>query len=159
VVRPGKYFPQYLGRDLQDIMGKIFSAYFTVELVFKVLAQGFFLGPKTYLADLANWLDVLIVGAGIFDFMPTDAEGGGGVSSLRALRVLRPLRAVNKFPKLKALVVLIGLCVGKLTTAVGMNAFIFLVFGILGVQLYKGVLSVPYLCTMSIYHSKVFLRC
>jgi hypothetical protein len=120
----------------------MFSAYFTIELVVKVVAQGFVLGPKTYLADLANWLDVFIVGAGLFDFVPTDSEGGGGASSLRALRVLRPLRAVNKFPKLKALVVLIGLCVAKLTTAVGMNCFIFLVFGILGVQLYKGVLSV-----------------
>ena len=120
----------------------MFSAYFTIELVVKVVAQGFVLGPKTYLADLANWLDVFIVGAGLFDFVPTDSEGGGGASSLRALRVLRPLRAVNKFPKLKALVVLIGLCVAKLTTAVGMNCFIFLVFGILGVQLYKGVLPV-----------------
>ena len=78
------------------------TSYFTVELAIKVVAQGFVLGPKTYLADLANWLDVFIVGAGIFDFMPTDAEGGGGVSSLRALRVLRALRAVNKFPNLKA---------------------------------------------------------
>ena len=83
-------------------MGKIFSAYFTVELVVKVVAQGFALGPKTYLADLANWLDVFIVGAGNLDFMPTDEEGGGSVSSQRALRVLRPLFAMNKFSNLKA---------------------------------------------------------
>jgi len=57
---------------------------------------------------------------------------------LRALRVLRPLRAVNRFPALKKLVILLGKCVSKLGTVVGITMFIFLVFGILGVQLYKG---------------------
>ncbi len=102
------------------------------------MAQGFVLGRKTYLSEGPNWLDVFIVGAGLLDFVPTDAEGGGGASSLRALRVLRPLRAVKKFPKLMNLVILLGLCVAKLTTATAMNLFIFLVFGILGTQLFKG---------------------
>ena len=132
-----KYFPQYLGRDAQDIIGKIFSAYFTVEFCIQVLAKGLFWGPKTYLTDTANWLDAFIVALGIVDFVPSDGEGGS-LSSLRALRILRILRAVNKYPQLRDLVILLAKCVAKLVIVVGICAFIFLVFGILGVQLYKG---------------------
>ena len=35
-MQAGKYFPQYLGRDAQDIIGKIFSAYFTFEMIVQV---------------------------------------------------------------------------------------------------------------------------
>jgi hypothetical protein len=136
-----KYFPQYLGRDAQDIIGKLFSAYFTIEFVIQVLARGLFWGPKTYLTDTANWLDAFIVALGLFDFVPQDGEGGGGFSSLRSLRILRVLRAVKKYPALKELVVLIAKCMAKLIIVVGLCAFLFLVFGILGVQLYKGALA------------------
>lgn len=136
----GKYFPQYLGRDAQDIIGKLFSAYFTIEFVIQVLARGLFWGPKTYLTDTANWLDAFIVALGLFDFVPQDGEGGGGFSSLRSLRILRVLRAVKKYPALKELVILIAKCMAKLIIVVGLCAFLFLVFGILGVQLYKGAL-------------------
>jgi len=135
----GKYFPQYLGRDTQDILGKIFSAYFTFEMFVKVVAQGFFIGEKTFLSDGPNWLDAVIVVGGFLDFVPAGSISLD-ISALRALRVLRPLRAVNKFPKLKNLVVLLGQCVAKLVTVVGICCFLFLVFGILGVQLYKGTL-------------------
>ena len=132
----GKYFPQYFGRDLSDIIGKMFSAYFTFEMMVKCLALGFCVGPKTFMADSANWLDAFIVAAGLVDFMP--AGGGGNMSALRALRVLRPLRAVNRYPDLRDLVILLGRCMSKLFTVVLINAFLFLVFGILGVQLYSG---------------------
>ncbi len=129
-----------MGRDLSDILNKIFSAYFTFEMVVKVTALGFCIGPHTFLSDAANWLDAFVVAIGIMDFIPPDpnAEGGGSLGALRALRVLRPLRAVNRFPALKKLVILLGKCVSKLGTVVGITMFIFLVFGILGVQLYKG---------------------
>ena len=136
-----KYFPQYLGRDAQDIIGKLFSAYFTNEFVIQVIARGLFWGPKTYLSDTANWFDAFIVALGLFDFVPQDGEGGGGFSSLRSLRILRVLRAVKKYPALKELVVLIAKCMAKLIIVVGLCAFLFLVFGILGVQLYKGALA------------------
>lgn len=129
-----------MGRDLSDILNKIFSAYFTFEMCVKVMALGFCVGPKTFLSDGANWLDALVVAIGIMDFVPPnpDEEGGGSLSALRALRVLRPLRAVNKFPKLRDLVILLGQCMSKLVTVIGITLFIFLVFGILGVQLYAG---------------------
>jgi hypothetical protein len=47
--------------------------------------------------------------------------------------------STQKFPKLRALVVLLFLCMKGLVTVVGLCAFIFLVFGILGVQLFKGL--------------------
>lgn len=53
---------------------------------------------------------------------------------------MRPLRAVTKFPELKQLVVVILKSMPKLASVIGLLSFIFFVFGILGVQLFAGVL-------------------
>lgn len=55
-------------------------------------------------------------------------------------RVLRPLRAISRFPKLRALVSMLLQCVPMLSNVFGICAFVFFVFGILGVQLFQGVL-------------------
>ena len=104
-------------------------------MMVNVVAKGFIVGPKTYLKDSANWLDAVIVFFGLFDFAP-----GGVLPNMSAARSLRILRAVNKYPKLRDLVVLLAQCVGKLMTVVLICCFIFLVFGILGINLYAGML-------------------
>eukprot|EP00960_Hanusia_phi_P032706 750013-Hanusia_phi.AAC.2 len=120
----GKGWPP-AGRDLLDCVSKI-------------IALGLFWGSKTYLAELWNWLDFVVVIIGILDFIPSGGQGSGNMSALRSLRVLRPLRAVNKFPELKFLVVLLLQCLPALGNVIGVCLFIFFVFGILGVQLFSG---------------------
>ncbi|EKX47601.1 hypothetical protein GUITHDRAFT_86293, partial [Guillardia theta CCMP2712] len=126
------------GRDFLDLIGKFFSAFFVLECVAKIIALGLFWGSKTYLAELWNWLDFVVVIIGILDFIPSGGQGSGNLSALRSLRVLRPLRAVNKFPELKFLVVLLLQCLPALGNVIGVCLFIFFVFGILGVQLFSG---------------------
>ena len=48
----------------------IFLYLFTVECVFKVLAMGLCLGPRTYLADSWNWIDFTVVVAGWLEMIP-----------------------------------------------------------------------------------------
>lgn len=102
--------------------------------------MGFIMGPHTYLHDPWNYLDFFIVIIGILDFVPSSESGGGNLSALRSLRVMRPLRAVTKFPELRFLVVLLLQCIPMLSNVLGLCCFIFFVFGILGVQLFSGIL-------------------
>ena len=111
-----------------------------IECAAKIVAYGFIVGPFTYLKDTWNWLDFFIVILGVLDFLPSDGEGASNLSSLRSLRVMRPLRAVTKFPELRFLIVLLLQCIPMLSNVLGLCSFIFLVFGILGVQLFQGLL-------------------
>jgi hypothetical protein len=97
------------------------------------------MGPRTYLHDAWNYLDLFIVIVGLLDFVPS-GSGSGNLSALRSLRVMRPLRAITKFPELRFLVVLLLQCVPMLSNVLGLCGFIFFVFGILGVQLFAGTL-------------------
>eukprot|EP00960_Hanusia_phi_P034619 751196-Hanusia_phi.AAC.1 len=126
--------PGFHKRDVLDICGKVFSVFFTLECIAKVMALGFIVGHHTYLSDGWNYLDFFIVIVGLLDFMPMNSAGN--LSALRSLRVLRPLRAITKFPELKFLVVLLLQCIPNLSNVFGICLFIFFVFGILGVQLF-----------------------
>jgi voltage-dependent calcium channel L type alpha-1D len=119
---------------------QFFNICFMIECAAKIVAYGFIVGPFTYLKDTWNWLDFFIVILGVLDFLPSDGEGASNLSSLRSLRVMRPLRAVTKFPELRFLIVLLLQCIPMLSNVLGLCSFIFLVFGILGVQLFQGLL-------------------
>ena len=63
-----------------------------------------------------------------------------GMESLRALRALRPLRSIRSFPELRRTVVAFLKAGPALSSVVGLTIFFFLVFGIVGVELYEGAL-------------------
>jgi len=111
---------------------------FLVECLAKILALGFMVGPHTYLHDAWNYLDLAVVIVGVLDFFPSD--GSSNFSALRSMRVMRPLKLVTKYPDLKNVVSVILKCVPDLSNVVGLVVFLLLVFGILGVQLFSGVL-------------------
>ncbi len=88
---------------------------------------------------LSGWnvLDFIIVVIGLVEFLPSV---GGGSSALRALRVLRPLRAVNKLKSLRVIVTTLFNTLPDLAQVALVLAFMFLIFGIMGLQLFNGVL-------------------
>lgn len=54
-------------------------------------------GPRSYLADSWNWLDLFIVLAGALEYgLPNIINLN--FSPVRTIRVLRPLRAINRIP-------------------------------------------------------------
>lgn len=112
----------------------IFSVVFTIECIVKILAMGFISSKGCYLRDSWNILDFTVVMSGLLEVIP----GVTGVSALRVIRVLRPLRSLNSNPKLKALV---GSLLKSLPPLMDVNiilAFVFMIFGILGTQLWQG---------------------
>eukprot|EP00755_Sulcionema_specki_P039239 Sspe_Gene.24208::Locus_9544_Transcript_1_1_Confidence_1.000_Length_4909::g.24208::m.24208/K04851/CACNA1D; voltage-dependent calcium channel L type alpha-1D len=113
----------------------IFTALFTVELLLKVVAQGFVVHPGSYLRSGWNRLDFIIVVLAYLAFLP----GVGNYSAVRILRVLRPLRSINGIPGLKNIVNALFLSIKGLMHVLMLVTFFFFVFGILGVQLFMGL--------------------
>ncbi|CAF3190743.1 unnamed protein product, partial [Rotaria sp. Silwood2] len=121
---------------LQAIDHFIF-AFFTIEMCVKMIAMGIF-GKGTYLADAWNKLDCFIVVSGLIEsIMPGDNLS---LSAIRTIRVLRPLRAINRVPSMRILVMLLLDTFPMLGNVLLLCFFVFFVFGIVGVQLWKGLL-------------------
>ena len=79
-------------------IGEVFTILFAMEMVLKILAQGFIIHYNAYLRDIWNWLDFVVVVTGIMEMMELSWFK---VRALRTLRVLRPLRSIKAFPKMR----------------------------------------------------------
>eukprot|EP01062_Namystynia_karyoxenos_P001518 TRINITY_DN1051_c0_g3_i1.p1 TRINITY_DN1051_c0_g3~~TRINITY_DN1051_c0_g3_i1.p1 ORF type:complete len:2258 (+),score=709.38 TRINITY_DN1051_c0_g3_i1:430-6774(+) len=117
-----------------DIVEWIFISCFTLELCMKVIAHGFVLHPHSYLRSGWNRLDCIIILTAFLASLPTASN----YSAMRALRALRPLRSINSIPGLKVIVYSLFASVRGLMHVLSLVVFFFLVFGILGVQLFMG---------------------
>ena len=108
----------------------------------KVIAQGAFDSLSGYFQDPWNRLDFFLLLAG---WLPQlfALEGLSRISNfsfVRAIRILRVLKTVKSVPELKRLVQAILDALPHLLSVGYVLAFIFLLFGILGTQLYSGLL-------------------
>eukprot|EP00736_Rhodelphis_marinus_P000156 Rmarinus@m.17433 len=113
-----------------------FLMIFTVELVLKVVADGFIMHEGSYLRDGWNILDFVVVVSGYSTFL----DAGVNVSALRTVRVLRPLRTISTIPELRLLVATVISSMPLLMNVLGLLCFMFLLFSILGMSLFGGAL-------------------
>ncbi|XP_045849330.1 voltage-dependent T-type calcium channel subunit alpha-1H isoform X1 [Meles meles] len=112
-------------------------AFFAVEMIIKMVALGLF-GRKCYLGDTWNRLDFFIVMAGMMEY---SLDGHNvSLSAIRTVRVLRPLRAINRVPSMRILVTLLLDTLPMLGNVLLLCFFVFFIFGIVGVQLWAGLL-------------------
>nr|XP_021330381.1 voltage-dependent T-type calcium channel subunit alpha-1H isoform X1 [Danio rerio] len=112
-------------------------AFFAVEMVIKMIALGIF-GINGYLGDTWNRLDFFIVMAGMMEY---SLDGhNASLSAIRTVRVLRPLRAINRVPSMRILVTLLLDTLPMLGNVLLLCFFVFFIFGIVGVQLWAGLL-------------------
>ncbi|XP_058508951.1 voltage-dependent T-type calcium channel subunit alpha-1H [Solea solea] len=112
-------------------------AFFAMEMVIKMVALGIF-GPNCYLGDKWNQLDFVIVMAGMMEY---SVDGhNASLSAIRTVRVLRPLRAINRVPSMRILVTLLLDTLPMLGNVLLLCFFVFFIFGIVGVQLWAGLL-------------------
>lgn len=146
------------------VLNIMFTAVFTVEMVMKVTAWGI----RGYVSDAWNWLDasiVLISIISLLDFLDFLRP----LRALRTLRALRPLRLVSRYPALQVqasspkshrapaltappalqlVVEALFLAMPAIFNVLLVLLLFWLVFGLLGVQLFAGqfgscVLYVP----------------
>ncbi|KAL0984067.1 hypothetical protein UPYG_G00136640 [Umbra pygmaea] len=121
---------------LEDFDDFIF-AFFAVEMVIKMVALGIF-GKTCYLGDTWNRLDFFIVLAGMLEYSVNLQNVS--FTAVRTVRVLRPLRAINRVPSMRILVTLLLDTLPMLGNVLLLCFFVFFIFGIVGVQLWAGLL-------------------
>jgi hypothetical protein len=111
----------------------VFMAIFTTECLLKILAYGFY-AEKGYINDSWNWLDFAVVVSGLVSLLP----GIPNVSSIRTIRAVRPLRKIAAIPGLQRLVKALFEAVPELSSVAILLAFLYLIFGIAGLQILGG---------------------
>ena len=95
-----------------------------------------FLTPHAaYLKNGWSWLDFITTLTSYTPYLPGNATD---VSSLRAFRALRPLRTISAYPGIRLLVSTLISAIPLLLDVVLLLAWVFFVFGIIGMQLFMG---------------------
>lgn len=123
--------------DVSDI---VVAAIFTLEAVIKILALGFLLHKGSYLRSPWNIIDLCIV---IFSliYILFGTDPNSPLNNFRAFRALRPLKLVANFPRAKIIVDSITASGRSLGKVLLVGSFFYLVFAVIGVQLFKGRLN------------------
>ncbi|CAB3224354.1 unnamed protein product [Arctia plantaginis] len=121
----------------------VFTVVFAIEMLIKVIASGMFYGPDAYFTSGWNIMDGSLVIISIIDLlMSLVSESSprifGILRVFRLLRSLRPLRVINRAPGLKLVVQTLLSSLRPIGNIVLICCTFFIIFGILGVQLFKG---------------------
>jgi voltage-dependent calcium channel L type alpha-1S len=128
------------GTAKQDLLARLETVYlavFTFELVAKMIAYGVFFHTHSYLRDAWCQLDFVVVSLA---WLPLLYPSMGNMSAIRSIRALRPLRALKRVPGMPKLVNSIIKSLPALVNVAMMTIFLILVFGIIGINLFKGIL-------------------
>ena len=115
----------------------LFTLWFTLELCVQVLAMGMYGHEHAYLSDPWHQLDAAII---MLSWLPLLFPLFGNYTAARALQALRPLRAIKRLRKLKTLVDTILDALPLLQDVVLLTGFVMVVWGTLGLQMFKGKL-------------------
>uniref|UniRef100_A0A8C1M3F8 Calcium voltage-gated channel subunit alpha1 Ia n=1 Tax=Cyprinus carpio TaxID=7962 RepID=A0A8C1M3F8_CYPCA len=130
-----------LERLFLTVSNYIFTAIFVGEMTLKVVSMGLYLGEQAYLRSSWNILDGFLVFVSLIDIVVSMAGGAkilGVLRVLRLLRTLRPLRVISRAPGLKLVVETLITSLKPIGNIVLICCAFFIIFGILGVQLFKG---------------------
>ncbi|CAL4059400.1 unnamed protein product, partial [Meganyctiphanes norvegica] len=125
------------------IFNYVFTFVFAFEMLFKVIAKGLYLGKGAYFQSGWNIMDGTLVCISLVDFLMSFMENSsprifGILRVFRLLRALRPLRVINRAPGLKLVVMTLLSSLQPIGNIVLICCTFFIIFGILGVQLFKG---------------------
>lgn len=121
----------------------VFTVVFAIEMLLKVVAAGMFYGNDAYFTSGWNIMDGSLVMISIIDLLmgwisESSPRIFGILRVFRLLRSLRPLRVINRAPGLKLVVQTLLSSLRPIGNIVLICCTFFIIFGILGVQLFKG---------------------
>ncbi|CAK9063893.1 unnamed protein product [Durusdinium trenchii] len=143
------YYDQddYWGNVLMRETEIVFTLFFALECAIKIVAYGFVGHPSAYIRDPWNWIDFLVVVVGLLDAMQFEA-----LSFLKPARVLRPLRSLTAVPGIRNLFHTIILSLPGLKDVVLLAMFLLIMFGVLGLHFWSGLLHRSCRLTMQPLH-------
>ncbi|XP_071552669.1 voltage-dependent calcium channel type A subunit alpha-1 isoform X2 [Panulirus ornatus] len=114
---------------------------FCVEASLKILALGFVLHPKSYLRNIWNIMDFVVVVTGGMTIIAADSFGQTvDLRMLRSFRVLRPLKLVSRLPSLQVVLKSIIKAMAPLLQIGLLVLFAIVIFAIIGLEFYSGAL-------------------
>uniref|UniRef100_A0A8D8SGH7 Sodium channel protein n=1 Tax=Cacopsylla melanoneura TaxID=428564 RepID=A0A8D8SGH7_9HEMI len=112
----------------------VFSVLFTIEMVFKWIALGFY----KYFGAMWTLLDFFIVFVSVFSLLIEENENLKVLRSLRTLRALRPLRAISKWQGMRIVVNALMYAIPSIFNVLLVCLVFWLIFSIMGVQFFGG---------------------
>nr|QQY02546.1 voltage-dependent N-type calcium channel subunit alpha-1B [Cryptocotyle lingua] len=124
-----------------EMTEKYFMGIFTVEASLKIIALGLILHSGSYLRNVWNILDFIVVVTGFLTMFMTTGSGVN-LRTLRAVRVLRPLKLVSGVPSLQVVLTSILKAMAPLLQIGILVLFAILIFAIIGLEFYSGVFHV-----------------
>jgi len=117
-----------------DAINYVINFVFIFEMVIKIIALGFVMDSGSYLRESWNIMDFFIVLFSILD-MSLSSIDITFLRILRMIRVLRPLRFISHNKDLKILVNALIESIDSIFNVGLVIAVVFLIFGIVGVNL------------------------
>jgi hypothetical protein len=119
-----------------DLIDYIFLSLYTIEMILKIVAMGFFMRPFSYLRDPWNVLDFTVIFLGWI----SNLFSGSNISSFRVIRILRPLKTINSMPGMSTLITTILNSLPFMIDILVLFCFMILMFGVVGTQILGGAL-------------------
>ncbi|XP_037622668.1 sodium channel protein type 4 subunit alpha B-like isoform X1 [Sebastes umbrosus] len=112
---------------------QVFTFVFLMEMLLKWIAFGL----KKYFSSAWCWLDFLILHVSLVS-LAADWFGFSELGVVRTLRALGPLRALSRFPGLRVVVQVLVRSVSSMVNVLLVFLFVWLVFSVMGVNLFAG---------------------
>jgi len=135
-------------KKIFDKADLVFNILYTIEMVIKVLASGFLCGKHAYLKSGWNILDFVVVLFGwLTMLLPLDK-----LSSVRSIRLLKPLKTISSVPGMRTQVRALLQSLPGLANVMMLLMFFVLIFGILGMQLFHGLLRKQCMANDFVHH-------
>merc|ERR1719482_1374691 len=137
-------------REVMALFNIIFTVLFTIEMVLKIVAMGFWKSKTptkytlstAYMRDGWNILDFFIVIISILAVsLPTDGGMGPFLKQLRVVRAVRPLRLVSRYEALKITFQTLLKAIPSMGSLMTVASLFFIIFAILGLELFAGKLG------------------
>jgi hypothetical protein len=130
------------------IIDIFFNVMFAIECFVKCLALGFTMDRGSYLRNGWNQLDFFIVMTSLIDMILGSMVDIAALRILRMLRMLRPLRVISHNVAMKLIVSALFESVGSIFNVVIVVVVVWLMFGILAINLLAGK---SFYCSLGIY--------
>ena len=111
---------------------------FCLEMVLNIITMGFILHPGSYIRNMWNILDFVVVVTGILSLPELNIMKGGSVKALRAMRVLRPLKLVSGVPSLQVVMTSIAKSLIPLSNVCLLVVFVIIIYAVIGLEMLKG---------------------
>ncbi|XP_069119459.1 voltage-dependent calcium channel type A subunit alpha-1-like isoform X4 [Argopecten irradians] len=114
-----------------------FLGIFCVEALLKIVALGFCLHRGSYLRNVWNIMDFVVVVTGFITIYASSSQFD--LRTLRAVRVLRPLKLVSGIPSLQVVLKSIIRAMAPLLQVCLLVLFAITIFAIVGLEFYVGI--------------------